>query len=715
MENDNEGQQLTLSYQEYWGILRRRRNVVIQVFAVVFAVGVAITLITKPTYLATAELLVDPPSTSMGTISNSDDPLSQLFNGGGNDQTAATQVQALQAQPLLDQVQQTCGRAVLDVEVVKDTNVIQVFSESSSPEVAANSANTLLADYLQRVSDDDLGDVQKAHDFVERQEVLTGLELDDAESKLRDFRATHNIDEIDENRQALIGKVTAMQTQYENAVASLAGAQQQLVQAKLLYSEQSEGETAPVQVQNPYVASLQSKIADLSIQRTQDLQPGGFTPTSTVVVQLNREISALQDELKTTPPTVASVLPSVNTSRDLLAAQIDTDAANVSSMTAQVAALSKQLDTNSSQLDQYPGLEATMDKLTRERDDALRDDETFSTNLDNLTLRLQAEHVSAHVIQPAQVPITPERPNRLLNVIVSLLAGLIIGCSVALVQEYIDDRINSTEDAERLLELPSLGRVPQLSADDARLLPQMKGLDPETESYRILRTNIHFASIDNPLRTMQVTSAGPGEGKTTTAANLAFAMAMDGKKVILVDTDLRRPSLHKLLGLRQTPGVTDLLLGTATLEEAMRPHEALPEMSVIAAGITPPNPSELLNSQKFKNLIEELKAVADIIIFDSPPVLAASDAQIISSKVDGVIMVIANSETRKASARQSMKILRQARANVLGVAYNKTNIQESYYYYHYHYSTPVLAKEEEEEAARQLLSKSEEPNVAGFK
>jgi capsular exopolysaccharide synthesis family protein len=173
--------------------------------------------------------------------------------------------------------------------------------------------------------------------------------------------------------------------------------------------------------------------------------------------------------------------------------------------------------------------------------------------------------------------------------------------------------------------------------------------------------------------------------------------------------------VHKLLGLRQVPGITDLLLGTATLSEAMRPHETLPEMSIIPAGITPPNPSELLNSQKFKTLVEQLSMLADIVILDSPPVLAASDAQIIASKVDGVIVVVANGETRKASARQAMKILRQARANVIGIAYNKTNIQESYYYYHYHYSTPTLGKDEDGNDGRHLLTNVEDDNIVSTK
>jgi polysaccharide biosynthesis transport protein len=706
MENENESQVVNFSYQEFLAILRRRRNLVIQVFFAVFGVGVIVTLITKPTYEAISELLVDPPSQNLGTISSASDPLQSVFSPA-SEQDVLTQVEVLQATPLINQVEQTCGRAELTVAEVKQTNVISVTSDAGSPQLAANAANTLLDDYLQQMSDRDLADIRTARDFVARQETLTGLELEDAEEKLRQYRATHHIDVIDENRSSLLDKVAGLETNYQTAESNLTGLTSQLATAKSLYASRAANDVNPIMVTNPQIAQLQTEIGSLEITRTTDLQPGGYTPSSTVIRSLDAQIKALQNSLHTTPQLVPSFESSDDTSRGALRAQIDNLMAQIPADQAEANQYSSELAAAQGQLSDYPSMETEMDHLTRERDDALRDDETFSQNLNNLTLRLQAEHVGAHIIERAEIPTAPIRPNKLLNVIISVLAGLLVGSSVALIQEYIDDRINSTEDAERVLELPSLGRVPQLSANDARLLPQMKGLDPETEAYRILRTNIHFASVDKPLKTMQVTSASLGEGKTTTAANLAFAMAMDGKKVIIVDTDLRRPSLHKLLGIGQVPGVTDLLLGTATLQDTIRPYENLPGMFVIPAGITPPNPSELLNSQKFLSLMEQLKDVCDLVIFDSPPILAAADSQIISAKVDGVILVVANSETRKASARQSVKILRQARANILGVAYNKTNAQESYYYYHYHYVTPDLGKDETDDTTNQLVERVE--------
>jgi len=284
------------------------------------------------------------------------------------------------------------------------------------------------------------------------------------------------------------------------------------------------------------------------------------------------------------------------------------------------------------------------------------------------------------------------------SILFSCLIGLFMGICLGLLQEFLDDRVNSIDDGVRYLDLPSLGVVPALSATDARLLPKMKGVDPAAESYRVLRTNIHFAAVDAPVRTLLVTSSNPGEGKSTTAANLAFAMALDGKQVILVDTDLRRPSIHKLLGYRSTPGVTDVLLGHTPLDDALVINEDLPNLKTLTAGSTPPNPSELLNSRTFRNLVGDMTSRADIVIFDSPPALVTADSAILASQLDGTVIVIETGQTKKAAVRRSIQLLRQARANVLGAAYNKTRAQDGgdyyYYQYQYRYSTPAVEQQD---------------------
>jgi succinoglycan biosynthesis transport protein ExoP len=315
----------------------------------------------------------------------------------------------------------------------------------------------------------------------------------------------------------------------------------------------------------------------------------------------------------------------------------------------------------------------------------------FSEKLTDLTLREKARHATARIIEYAVPPDGPIRPKKFESILFTAAIGLFVGICLALLQEFLDDRINTSVEGEATLGLPSLGSVPSLTATDAHLLPQMQRMDPASESYRILRTNIHFAAIDMPQRTLLITSSAPAEGKTTTAANIAFAMAADGKNVILVDTDLRRPALHTLLSLPARPGLTDVLVGDCELTDAIWNHEEMAGLRVLPCGSLPPNPSEMLGSRAFRTLVERLTEEADLVIFDSPPVMAAADAQILASQMDGTILVVEAGQTRKAAARRSLELLRQGRANLLGAAYNKMRDPEGSGYYAY-YTPKQLAQ-----------------------
>ena len=314
----------------------------------------------------------------------------------------------------------------------------------------------------------------------------------------------------------------------------------------------------------------------------------------------------------------------------------------------------------------------------------------FQEKLADLAVREKAHHATATIIDSARVPGEPVRPKRLLDIVAGCILGLFIGICLALLQEQLDDRINSVDDAERLLQLPSLGQVPMVKNGELMLLTETTSFNPVAESYRILRTNINFAAIDSPIKTMAVLSAGPGEGKTSTALNLAIVMAADGRKVILVDTDLRRPTLHKRLEVPALPGVTDVLLGDAEIDDVLVNVEQFPNLSVMTCGLTPPNPSELIGSRKFRQLIDDLSTKADLVIFDTPPVLLAADASVLASQVDGVLCVIETGGTKNNGAKRMVQILRNARANLLGVCYNKITSSSGkhsyYYYYNYNYN-----------------------------
>lgn len=205
---------------------------------------------------------------------------------------------------------------------------------------------------------------------------------------------------------------------------------------------------------------------------------------------------------------------------------------------------------------------------------------------------------------------------------------------------------------------------------------------PISEQYRTVRTNLQFASVDTELKTMLVTSASPSEGKSVTAANVAVSFAQQGKKVLLIDADLRKPTIHYTFRVDNISGLSNYLVGDQTLEQTATPTD-ISNLSVIPCGPIPPNPSELLGSKAMKKLIEEASASYDMVIFDTPPVLAVTDSQILSNTVDGVLLVIRSKSTEYEAAKKAKALLEQAKGKILGVVLNGKSTKDSNYYYYY--------------------------------
>jgi polysaccharide biosynthesis transport protein len=272
------------------------------------------------------------------------------------------------------------------------------------------------------------------------------------------------------------------------------------------------------------------------------------------------------------------------------------------------------------------------------------------------------------------------------------MIALCLGFCLAFLQEYLDDRITSAEEVDPLLGLPVMGYIPAIAGDRC-LIDALPPHSPIVESYRALRSSISFSAVDRPLTTLGITSAHAREGKSTTAANLA--MAMDGRRVILVDADLRRPSLDRLLGLRPAPGLTDLLTGRCSLEDALQDvtgsfgggtaSSPIASLRVLTSGPIPPNPAEVLNTAGMENIIRQLREKADLVIFDTPPCVPITDAQVLGTRLDGVLFITELGQTHKAEARRGCELLGQAHIRVLGVVLNKMRGDHGGYYYRYGY------------------------------
>lgn len=292
------------------------------------------------------------------------------------------------------------------------------------------------------------------------------------------------------------------------------------------------------------------------------------------------------------------------------------------------------------------------------------------------------------VVKPAVTPQTPIRPRTATNVFLAAVVGAMIAIGAAFLIEYLDDTVKSPDDVTRVTGLSTLGAIARLKDASAQrqLIAWSHTKAPESEAYRTLRTNIQFSSVDKPLRSLIVTSSGPSEGKSTTSANLAIVMAQTGQKVVLVDTDLRRPVLHKTFGVPNNVGITTALLAgdDVDLQAYLQPTE-IDNLAIITSGPIPPNPSELLGSQRMKHIVERLTEIADVVIFDTPPALVVTDAAVLGRQVDGVLLVADAGGTREQALAQAVAELHKTGANVLGIVMNRLDSRSRGYYYYYYY------------------------------
>jgi polysaccharide biosynthesis transport protein len=308
------------------------------------------------------------------------------------------------------------------------------------------------------------------------------------------------------------------------------------------------------------------------------------------------------------------------------------------------------------------------------------------------------------VVDPASPPAEPASPRILLNTLLAALVGLMLAIGVAFLVEFLDDTLKSPEDVEVATGLSTLGTIIRMKGEDGsspiyRLAPILYPRSPAAEAYRTLRTNIEFASLDDPARIILITSSIPGEGKTTTAANLAAVFAQTGHSTLLVDADLRKPGAHKIFDLPNTNGLTDLLRSEEVrVQDVAQPTEQ-EHLSVLTTGPLPPNPSELLRSTRMRAVIARLATSAEFVVIDSPPLQAVTDAAILSALVDGTVLVVDAGRTRSGAARNGREALTYVGARVLGVTLNRLSESMSgdYYYYDYYggYGTDAKGKKKE--------------------
>lgn len=593
---------------------------------------------------------------------------------------------------------------MLTVSPVKDTRLVEVRVRGRNPEQAAAISDAFAAVYIEKTIEDRMGSTVSALEWLGNQLDTLGRELESSELALHQFKQDHNVLSVSmEDRQNLVaGEIESFNTALTDVrkrrievAARVSRLQQAMGQDPLAASGTVFDERSAL---NALRESLRAKVAER--ERMSATRAANHPERRA----LDEEIEALREQLGQEVETIVR-----NAEADLREIRSVESGLRQAVEEAQTAGLELNLrEIEYQQLNRARENKAKLYQVVLER--------TTETDLARMFV---AQHV--RVVDQALVPRFPVAPNRTMNVLAGLLAGLVLGVGFAFALRFLDRRLRGPEAVEEL-GVTVLGVVPNVTAATASpagksrrrragavapatssdLVVFDQPMSTAAECIRTVRTNLTFMAVgETRSKVWVVTSSQPQEGKTTTASNLAASMAQSGKSVLLIDTDLRRPRVHSSFGLSREQGVSTLVAGEASFESATQ-RSRVPGLDVMTSGPVPPNPAELLHSPAFARLVDTARQRYDLVIFDSPPLGAVTDAAIIGPQVDGVVVVVKASETTRDALRSSLRQLRDVSAKVLGVVVNGFDFQsESYYgkgYYYRRYGEYYAAEQDLEEA-----------------
>ncbi|MGB6675161.1 MAG: polysaccharide biosynthesis tyrosine autokinase [Terriglobales bacterium] len=577
----------------------------------------------------------------------------------------------------------------LQVALVPNTRIIEVRYRSPDKNIAARVVNTLANTYVEQNFKTRFESTMQASDWLSKQLVDLQIKVETSQEKLVKYQKEHEILGIDEKQNITTAKLDELNRELTSAESVRMEKESiyHLVQTgdsdSIAAAANVDGASRGSSANSALLEKLREQQADLKIQVAQ--LSTQFGPSYPKLAQLNSQLKEVDAEIQTEIRKVAARLRG-----DYLAA--------VQRESMLRTALEQQKQ-EANKLNES-AIEYSLLK---------RDVDANRTLSEGLLERLKEAGVTAglrsnnfRIVDVARVPTSPSGPNLLKNLGFALALGLSTGIGLAFLLESMDNTVRTPEQAQIISALPSLGMIPlgsrstremggnqklalASSKEAVELVTQSRPRSQMAESYRALRTSLLLTFAGGPPPVILITSALPEEGKTTTSVNSAIVLAQKGTRVLLIDADLRRPSIHKTLGMGPKIGLSNVLTGAATLQQAIIPSTILPELFILPAGTPPPNPAELLASAKMKNVLAELRKQYDHIVIDSPPTLSVTDAVVMSTDADAVVLVIRSGHTTKPALRRARDILLQVNARVCGVLVNAVDLSSPDYYYHYEY------------------------------
>lgn len=694
------------SMRAYWDILSRRRWEVFTVAFVVLTMVAIYTFKMQPVYQATAQLEIDSESPLIQSLKDLSEnlPTDEAF--------LETQVKVLQSDNLAWQTIQQLGlgqnpafapapssassRAAdprmvrgklmkeftsdVSIALVRNTQMVQVSFESTDPDLAARVANTLVNNYKDYDFHKKYDATREASGWMEQQLDELKAKVEKSQEALVAYERTNSIVNVND-------KQNVVEQRLSDLTRDLSSAQSDREQKESLYEMvKANPDQVALLAQNDLLAKLEEKYADLKSQYVDAL--GQYGTNFPKVVRLRDQVAEIQSlidrERKRTVERIQNDYHAAVGREKLVSASVTEQKAEVgkiNQLLIQHNMLQREFDTNQ-QLYQ-----------------------SLNQRLKDATVSAGLKATNIHVVDPAVPPSLPIRPKKTLNLLLGLIVGMLLGISLAVVLEGLEhSSIKTAEDVERLLPATCLALIPMAGSEGTRYgyglakrgtappapshrvaLTVLKDpASPVAEAYRALRSAILFSTAPQPPQSIVVTSAQPHEGKTSTSVNVAAVLAQNGARVLIIDADLRNPGVARALGVINRKGLSGVLTGAYGIDEAIERVGAAVNLWVLTAGPHPPNPAELLSSPKMESLMDELRQRFDHVVVDSPPVLLVTDATVLSTLVDGVLLVAESGVTPPGALIRAHRTLGIAGGRVLGVVVNKVDLRSGGYYYGYY-------------------------------
>ncbi len=573
----------------------------------------------------------------------------------------------------------------LSAKRVPSSRLMDVSFESTDPQLAARIVNVHLETYVQR-------NIQSQYDSTTRATTWLRDQLEELKIRVQKSEDARIAYERQNQIWTLDDKQNVSSQRFADANREFTMAQSERIKKQALFEFAKSGNLSAVpQIQsNAALGDMQRRLRESSSEYREALAQ--FGPNFPKVQRLQAQIKELEINIEKEKQNI-----------------VDTLESEYRQAMAREAVMVKALEQQKLEVNEMAGKMVEYNILKREA-------EANKTLYDGLLTKLREAGVSAglrssniRVVDAAMIPSAPSRPAKTRNVLLAFIVGLVGGIGLALMREYLDNTVKTPDDIETLAHLPSLAVVPQFTSSSAngggkrqKLLPGLSsnGYDKRielvaqhlpksqmSEAFRALRTSLLLSRADHAPQVILVTSALPREGKTTAAANLAVTLAQLGDSTVVVDADLRKPGVGRLLNMTggKYAGLSSYLAGASSLDLVTVPHPTIPNLAAIPTGPLPPNPADLLSSHRFAEAIAELRKKFKFIVIDSPPVMAATDAVILSVQTDGVLLVVRSGETPKEAFTRTRDLLVSVKCNILGVVLNAVDASAPDYYYSYRY------------------------------